>query len=120
MKKRFTVIFISMLLAVSLLTACTSETTEKYVYEGSTVDDFKSASYGDSIYFGSYEQDNNLENGKEAILLSFPDAFLYVCKRDTKPIKKAVLMTSALRRASHKALLCGGSGFRQTLNRKSL
>lgn len=96
MKKRFTVIFISMLLAVSLLTACTSETTEKYVYEGSTVDDFKSASYGDSIYFGSYEQDNNLENGKEAIewfVLSNEDNTLFLTTKygvDCQPYNIAV------------------------------
>ena len=42
-----------------------SETRAESLFEEYKVEKLKTAQEGDSIYFGSYEQDNDLQNGKE-------------------------------------------------------
>ncbi len=59
--KRITAILVSVLIMGTIFTACGKEEMP----EGITPAD--KASVGDKINFGSYEQDNNAENGKEAI-----------------------------------------------------
>ncbi len=82
--KRVTAILVSVLILCTLFTACGKEATP----EGITPLD--KAAVGDKINFGSYEQDNNAENGKEAItwvvLAAEKDNILLVAEKvlDTK------------------------------------
>ena len=66
MKKLFIMLCSLMLFGLFIFSGCAGSTDKNQV-KPSTAIDLDSASVGDYVAFGHYEQDNNLDNGKEDI-----------------------------------------------------
>ena len=69
--RKFTVLLVMMILLLSMVGCAGSaekkETTAIEDESGGETKDIKDVKVGDSVFFGVYEQDGNLENGKEEI-----------------------------------------------------